>query len=68
MLREARAEAVIVLAVDVALLAGLAAIDKAKDWHIIDLHWWSWLLLASPAVLLMILMAEGSWCDRVAAS
>jgi uncharacterized membrane protein len=56
-LREARAEAVIVLAVDVALLAGLAAVDKAKDWHIIDLHWWSWLLLGSPALLLMILMA-----------
>ena len=55
-LREARTEAVIVLALDVALLGGLAAIDKAKDWDIIDLHWWSWLLLASPALLLMILM------------
>ena len=55
-LREARVEAVIVLAVDVGLLCGLAAADKAKDWHIIDLHWWSWLLLASPALLLMILL------------
>ena len=55
-LREARTEAVIVLAVDVALLVGLAAIDKAKNWAIIDLHWWAWLLLASPALLLMILM------------
>ena len=55
-LREARTEAVIVLAVDVALLGGLAAIDKAKDWHIIHLQWWAWLLLASPALLLMILM------------
>ena len=55
-LRQARVEAVIVLAADVALLAGLAAIDKAKDWHIINLHWWSWLLLASPALLLMLLM------------
>src|SRR6478672_813735 len=55
-LREARTEAVIVLAVDVALLGGLAAIDKAKNWAIIDLHWWTWLLLASPALLLMILM------------
>ncbi len=55
-LREARTEAVIVLAVDVALLCGLAAVDKAKDWHIIDLHWWSWLLLASPALLLMVLL------------
>src|SRR4051794_14228020 len=55
-LREARTEAVIVLAFEVTLLAGLAAIDKAKGWHIINLHWWSWLLLASPALLLMILM------------
>ena len=45
-----------VLAVDVALLAGLAAIDKAKGWDIIDLSWWAWLLLASPALLLMILL------------
>jgi uncharacterized membrane protein len=55
-LREARTEAVIVLALDVALLGGLAAIDKAKNWAIIELHWWAWLLLASPALLLMILM------------
>jgi uncharacterized membrane protein len=55
-LREARAEAVVILAADVALLAGLAAVDKAKDWHIVDLEWWSWLLLASPALLLMVLM------------
>ena len=55
-LHEARIEAVIVLAADVALLAGLAVIDKAKDWQIIDLHWWSWLLLASPALLLMVLL------------
>ena len=55
-LREARTEAVIVLGVDVALMAGLGAIDKAKHWDIIDLHWWAWLLLASPALLLMILM------------
>ena len=55
-LREARTEAVIVLALEVALLGGLAAIDKAKDWDIIDLPWWAWLLLASPALLLMVLL------------
>ena len=55
-LREARTEAVIVLAVDVALLAGLAAIDKANGWDIIDLPWWAWLLIASPALLLIILL------------
>jgi hypothetical protein len=32
-LREASTEAVVVLAVDVALLGGLASIDKAKDWE-----------------------------------
>ena len=55
-LREARIEAVIVLALNVALLAGLAVLDNAKGWEIIDLQWWSWLLVASPALLLMILM------------
>ena len=44
------------LAVDVALLAGLAWIDKAKGWEILDLSWWAWLLLASPALLLMVLL------------
>jgi uncharacterized membrane protein len=55
-LREARTEAVTVLAVEVALLGGLAALDKAKGWDIIDLSWWAWLLVASPALLLMILL------------
>ena len=55
-LREDRAEAVIVLAVWVALLVGLAAIDKAKSWDIIDLPWWAWLLLAAPALLLIVLL------------
>ncbi len=55
-LREARTEAVVVLGVEVALLGGLASIDKAKGWEIIDLPWWAWLLVASPALLLMILL------------
>jgi uncharacterized membrane protein len=55
-LREARTEAVVVLAVDVALCWGLAAIDETKGWAIIDLPWWTWLLLAAPALLLMVLL------------
>ena len=55
-LREARIEAVVVLAIDVALLAGLASLDKAKGWDIIALPWWAWLLIASPALLLMVLL------------
>ena len=54
--REARTEAVLVLGIDVALLAGLAVVDKAKGWQIIDLPWWAWLLVAAPSVLLMLLL------------
>ena len=55
-LREARTEAVVVLAVDLALLGGLAAVDKAKRWAIIALPWWAWLVFAAPALLLMVLL------------
>jgi hypothetical protein len=55
-LREARTEAVMVLVLDVALLGGLAAADKTKGWEIIDLPWWVWLVLAAPALVLIILL------------
>jgi uncharacterized membrane protein len=55
-LREARTEAVFVLAIDLALFAGLAVIDKAKGWEILDLAWWAWLVLAAPALLLIVLL------------
>jgi hypothetical protein len=55
-LHEARTEAVVVLTVDVALLGGLAAVDVAKGWNIIDLPWWAWLMLAAPALLLIVLL------------
>ena len=55
-MREARTEAVVVLAIVLALLAGLASVDKAKGWAIIDLPWWVWLLLAAPALLLILLL------------
>ncbi len=38
------------------MYAALAIVDKAKGWDIIDLPWWAWLLLASPALLMMILL------------
>ena len=55
-LREARTEAVFAVALDVALVLGLAVADKAKGWSIIDLSWWAWLLLAAPALALMALL------------
>jgi uncharacterized membrane protein len=55
-LLEARREASVVLAFDVALFAGLAVADKVKGWAIIDLPWWTWLLLAAPALILVVLL------------
>lgn len=54
--REARTEAALVVAVDVGLYAALAIVDKAKGWAIIDLPWWTWMLLASPALILLLLL------------
>jgi hypothetical protein len=55
-LHESRREATVVLAIDVALFAGLAAVDKAKGWAIIDLPWWAWLVVATPARILIVLL------------
>jgi uncharacterized membrane protein len=55
-MREARIEAVVVLALEVALFAGLAFVDKVKGWDIIDLPWWTWMLLSGPALLLIVLL------------
>jgi uncharacterized membrane protein len=55
-MREARTEAVVAVGTVAALIAGLAVVDKAKGWQIVDLPWWAWLLLAAPALVLMVLL------------
>ena len=55
-MREARTEAVVVLALDVALFGGLPFVDQAQGWQIVDLPWWGWLVVATPALVLMILL------------
>src|SRR4051794_34379628 len=54
--REARTEAAVVVSIDIALIAGLAVVDKAQGWEIVDLPWWAWLVLVTPALLLLILL------------
>jgi hypothetical protein len=54
--REARTEAAVVVGIDVVLIAGLGVLDKAKGWQIIDLPWWAWLVLVTPALLLLVLL------------
>ena len=44
------------LLLDVGLFAALAVANKAYDWSLIDLAWWAWLVLASPALILMALL------------
>ena len=44
------------LLLDVGLFAALAVADKAYDWALIDLAWWAWIVLASPALVLMALL------------
>ena len=44
------------LLLDVGLFAALAVADKAYDWALIDLAWWAWIVLASPALILMALL------------
>ena len=45
----------LVLAIDVALLGGLAVLDRAKGWDIIE-PWWAWLLFAAPALILIVML------------
>ena len=54
--REARGEAAVVVAIDLGLYATLAVVNKTQGWQIIDLPWWAWLILASPALLLLFLL------------
>src|SRR5262245_63987116 len=53
---EARREASVILAFDAALFCGLAAVDHVKDWSIIGLPPWVWLVLAAPALILIVLL------------
>ena len=39
-MREARIEAVVAVGTVAALIVGLAVVDKAKGWQIVDLPWW----------------------------
>ena len=55
-LREARTEAVLVLTLEVALFGGLAVVDAAKGWDIIDLPAWVWVVLMLPALVLIAML------------
>ena len=56
---EARREAVPALAVAAALLFLLAGVSGAKEWQLLYLPWWSWIVPACAALVLIWDLATG---------
>ena len=51
---EARREAAPAALAALIVLVGLASISRLRGWELLGLHWWIWLLLAFPSLLLAI--------------
>lgn len=51
---EARREAASVVVISVALLAMLALVSWREGWVLLELRWWSWLVLAVPGLVLCV--------------
>jgi hypothetical protein len=51
---EARREAAPAAVVALAVLVGLAVVSWMREWELVGLPWWIWLLLALPSLLLAI--------------
>jgi hypothetical protein len=63
---EARREGAPAAALVVLVLLLLALVSRAQAWELVGLHWWIWLLLCVPALLLTVdlLLARGSGPTR----
>jgi hypothetical protein len=51
---EARREAASAAVIAVAVLAALAAVSWKEGWELLELPWWSWLVLAVPGLVLCL--------------
>jgi hypothetical protein len=51
---EARREAAPAAVVTLAVLVGLAVVSWMREWELVGVPWWIWLLLALPSLLLAI--------------
>ena len=54
---ESRREAAPAAAVVLLVIVVLAVVSLAKDWELLGLSWWIWLLVALPVLLLTIDLA-----------
>lgn len=57
---EVRREAASVVVVAVGLLTALALLSWRNGWELVELPWWSWLVLALPALVLCVDLWLGS--------
>ena len=57
---EVRREAASVVVVAVGLLTALALLSWRTGWELVELPWWSWLVLALPALVLCVDLWLGS--------
>ncbi len=51
---EGRREAAPAALVALLLFVMLALVSRARDWHLLGLPWWTWLLISLPALLLTV--------------
>jgi hypothetical protein len=58
-LREARREAAPAALVALCVLVGLAVVSRVRDWELVGLPWWIWLVLALPSAILAADLALG---------
>jgi hypothetical protein len=54
---EARREAAPAALVALSVLVGLAIVSRIREWELVGLPWWIWLVLALPSLLLAIDLA-----------
>jgi uncharacterized membrane protein len=62
---EARREAVWVVLIAVVVLLLMALASRREGWHLVDLGWWVWLVLAIPGLLLCLDIWLGAGGVRV---
>jgi uncharacterized membrane protein len=57
---EVRREAASAVVIAVALLGALALLSRRNGWELVEVPWWSWLVLATPGLVLCVDLWLGS--------
>jgi uncharacterized membrane protein len=57
---EVRREAASAVVIAIALLGALALLSRRNGWELVEVPWWSWLVLAAPGLVLCVDLWLGS--------